>query len=557
MSPDEPELDAIVIGGGPAGSTVATLLAMRGRRVALLERERFPRAHVGESLLPATVPILEALGVRDAVDAAGFLTKHGATMVWGSDPEPWSWYFRETNRSYPSSYQVWRPDFDRILLDRSRELGVDVREGHHVTEVRFEGERATGVRFRTDFRTGTGTGTGTSDGTVGNLEATFVVDASGQSGLLASKLGLRTWDSFFQNLAIYAYYEGAERLPEPDATNIFIESYAQGWFWLIPLHTGQMSVGVVLDSQRGQELLADASVEEVLEAQIRLAPRTARMLSAARRTDGPHVVKDWSYVPQRFVGDGYLLVGDAACFVDPLFSSGVHLAMSAGVLASAYIDAVLRDPSMREPAAEVYRQQYESQYWNFHELARLFYSSNRSAESYFWEARRLGDEEEFSPRHAFIRAVAGQSPLGYERAVLSRGEPPAAFVRSVQALEQERSDRGSELEAAPAGALSDAVPVLAADVRVERKPVLADGSFEWGSVISSPARPEGAACSPLVARLLLAIDGERSVSGLITAVEQSMDTPPDERQRAAIVSSVLETVRILYVDGTIEALRGL
>ena len=123
--------DAIVIGGGPGGSTVATLLARRGCSVVLLERERFPRRHVGESLLPASMPVLEDLGVLDQVEAAGFPKKWGATMVWGADPEPWSWYFKETNRSYPHAYQVWRPAFDEILLDNARAAGVDVRGAAH------------------------------------------------------------------------------------------------------------------------------------------------------------------------------------------------------------------------------------------------------------------------------------------------------------------------------------------------------------------------------------------------------------------------------------------
>src|SRR5215217_7648778 len=122
-------VDVVVIGGGPGGSTTATMLARQGWRVLLLERERFPRDHIGESLLPASMPILEELGVLPAVQEAGFLRKWGATMVWGTDPTAWSWYFRETNRRYPHAYQVWRPRFDQLLLHNSRAHGVEVREG--------------------------------------------------------------------------------------------------------------------------------------------------------------------------------------------------------------------------------------------------------------------------------------------------------------------------------------------------------------------------------------------------------------------------------------------
>ena len=184
----------IVIGGGPAGSTAATMLARQGHHVALLERERFPRDHIGESLLPASIPILEMLGVREAMEQAGFLKKWGATMVWGSGPDPWSWYFRETNRSYPHSYQVWRPAFDQLLLDNSRRHGVEVREGHRAVEVLFESGRAAAVRHTSD------------DGADRVEPADFVIDASGQTALLGRALDLRRWDPFFRNMAVYGYF---------------------------------------------------------------------------------------------------------------------------------------------------------------------------------------------------------------------------------------------------------------------------------------------------------------------------------------------------------------
>ena len=147
--PSSPPADVVIVGGGPGGSTAATMLARKGFRVLLLERERFPRDHVGESLLPASIPVLEELGAYDRVRDAGFLPKYGATMVWGRDKSPWSWYFRETSRTYPHSYQVWRPLFDSILLDNARSHGVDVREEHAVTGVLERDGAVEGVRVRT------------------------------------------------------------------------------------------------------------------------------------------------------------------------------------------------------------------------------------------------------------------------------------------------------------------------------------------------------------------------------------------------------------------------
>jgi len=533
--------DVIIIGGGPGGSTAATMLARQGWQVLLLEREYFPRDHVGESLLPATLPVLEELGVLPAVQAAGFLPKQGATMVWGKSPTPWSWYFRETNQRYPHAYQVWRPDFDQILLDNSRAHGVEVREGYHVVDVRFERERAVGVRYTAP------------DGSSGEASGRWIVDASGQGALLGRKLDLRRWDPFFRNLAVYAYFRDAQRLPEPDDSNIFIESYAEGWFWHIPLHRGWMSVGVVVDSHLGQEGISRGGPEPFLRAQIPKAPYTARMLERAALVSGPFVVKDWSYVSDQVVGDGYILVGDAACFVDPLFSSGVHLACMSGVLAAAYVTTALRDPSLQHPAGQVYKELYYKEYEHFHAMAQLFYSSNRTADSYFWTARQLlGQESILSPRHAFIHAVAGQPPRGYERAVLEQGEAPAQFQQSVAQLEADRTARRQQWLAErrddPAHqALLQSVPHRADGVEAQRKPVIADGEFVWGYVLLTAGYPEGLPCSRLVAQLVSLMDGQRSVHEMLSSILDAADA----QQRQQLAASVLKTLELLYIDGTI------
>lgn len=545
MSVPSSELsDVVVVGGGPGGSSTAILLAAKGHRVVLLEREHFPREHVGESLLPASIPILESLGVIPAIEAAGFLPKHGATMVWGSDSEPWSWYFRETNRTYPSSFQVTRPEFDTILLRHAQASGVDVREGHQAVEVTFENGRASGVRYRSD------------NGHEGVIAAGWVVDASGQNALIGHALDLREWDDFFRNLAIYGYFKDAGHLPEPDTTNIFIESYEHGWCWTIPLHTGQVSVGVVLDSEAGQGAITEYGIEGAFRAQLAASPRTAALLDGASLVSGPHVVRDWSYLSRELVGPGYLLVGDAACFVDPLFSSGVHLALSSGLLAAAYISSVLRDPSLEGPAAEAYSDLYLSQYRNFHELAKLFYASNQSSESYFWEARRISANEAFTPRHAFIRMVAGQSPIGYERAVIAHGDAPTSFVSSVEAVEAERAQRRYILDKAGSDAIAAAVPRLSSSAKVERKPVLEGDEFRWGLVLTSDQRPEGMPLSLPVARLLNNADGNFSVAELSAHISDAAGVI-DADARSTMTEQLVAAVGILYVDGAIEELVGL
>ena len=178
-----------IIGGGPAGSTAATMLAKQGYSVDLFEREKFPREHIGESLLPASLPILEELGVSKQIEDAGFLKKYGATMVWGSDREPWSWYFAETNKTYPHSYQVSRPIFDKILLDNAKLHGVNVYEGTNVNLVNFTNGSVSNIEIEKDSQKK-------------SIDVEYLIDASGQHCLLGQYLQTREWDTSFQNLSV-------------------------------------------------------------------------------------------------------------------------------------------------------------------------------------------------------------------------------------------------------------------------------------------------------------------------------------------------------------------
>ena len=295
--------------------------------------------------------------------------------------------------------------------------------------------------------------------------------------------------------------------------------------------------------------MASVRVEyaEYYRQQLDSTRHTRDMLSAAEIFSGPDVVKDWSYTSQRMAGDGWVLVGDAACFIDPLFSSGVHLAMMSGVMAAAYIHAAQSDSAIREPAARVYEGLYRTEYSHFRELARLFYASNRSMESYFWEARRIlasGDDEE--SRQSFIRAVAGQPPRGYERAVLDRGDLPAGLQQSILDVETARHTRGEGFD--PASAL-DAVPVVAEGVRLERKPVFADGEFRWSIVLVSPQRPHGVPVSDLVAALLSRIDGRHTTRQLIDRLTEGVTSTT---QKQAASDAILHSLRILHTDGAVE-----
>ena len=467
-------------------------------------------------------------------------------MVWGTTPEPWSWHFRETNTRHPHAYQVWRPDFDQLLLDNAAAAGARVREGCRVLRVLFDGDRAAGVRFTDE------------SGREARLAARHVVDASGQAGLIGRALGLRRVDPHFRNLAVYGYYENAERLPEPNATNIFIESFEHGWFWNIPLHTGWMSVGAVVDARYGQEGIARRGAPAFFAGQIDAAPRTKAMLADARLVQGPAVIRDWSYVSDRVVGPGWILCGDAACFIDPLFSTGVHLALSSGLMAAAYVATIFADAELAAAAGPVYQSLYAQQYSHFRELARLFYASNRTIESYFWEVRRILRDDALTPREAFVRATAGQSVAGYERVVLERGELPPDFAEAVHVVEQaqaERARRAQELLASPRA--GDLVPVLAPGARVERKAVLAEGAFAWGHVLSAPHRPEGIEISPFIQRLVELCDGRRTVAELTTALggDRVGSSAESRGPMATSTHTLVQALRILHVDGVIAELR--
>jgi FAD-dependent halogenase len=381
------DFDVVVAGGGPGGSTAATLVAARGHRVLLLEREHFPRYQIGESLLPATVHgICRLLGVSERLAEAGFMRKRGGTFRWGESPEPWTFAFSASDVfAGPTSvaYQVERMKFDQILLDNAREKGVEVREGARVED----------VLETADGRIGGLVYTG-EDGVRRTVRSRFVVDASGSASAIRDRVGgVRRYSDFFRNLALFGYFEGGARLPEPDSGNILCAAFDGGWFWYIPLTATLTSVGAVV--RRDALDLVRGDREKALAGLVERCPLIARYLRDARRVQaGPYgeirVRKDYSYHRDRFWREGMVLVGDAACFIDPVFSSGVHLATYSALLAARSINTVLSGAEPDEAGCfEEFEARYRREYGLFHDFLVSFYDLHQDRDSYFRSAERI------------------------------------------------------------------------------------------------------------------------------------------------------------------------
>ncbi len=327
---DNYDCDVVVIGGGPAGSTVATQLAQKNWQVVLLEKKRFPRFHIGESLLPLNLPILQRLGVLEKVQEIGIRKngaefndeKHGAPVIYS--------FSASIDKTLPYAYQVKRSEFDQILLNNSKDNGVLVSEGVQVTNVEFSSYQDIRVSARDD------------NGDDQTLRTRFIVDASGRDVFLAKKFSDRRSHRQHSSAALFAHFEGVERRSGEDEGNISIYWFDHGWFWLIPLKDGTVSVGAVcwpayLKSR-------DKSVEEFLWDTIQLSPLLHKRMKNAKRILPVTATGNFSYVTDSMVGSDYIRVGDAYAFVDPMFSSGVLFAMNSAERAVELVDVILQQP---------------------------------------------------------------------------------------------------------------------------------------------------------------------------------------------------------------------
>ncbi|WP_417851873.1 NAD(P)/FAD-dependent oxidoreductase [Thalassoglobus sp.] len=313
----------VVIGGGPAGATVSTLIAQQGYDVELFEREKFPRYHIGESLIPETYWVLKRLGMLEKMKRSPFIKKHSVQFVNASGKQSAPFYFYD-NKPHECSqtWQIRRSEFDTMMLRNAESQGVKVHEGARVLDVILEGERAVGIQVVTE------------NGETRTVRADVVVDASGQSSLLINKFKLRVSDPVLNKGVLWSYFEGAYRDTGKDegATIVLSLQNKQGWFWYIPMQDNIVSVGVVADFEylfKGRENHETTYAEEMENC-----PAVIERVSMGKKIAPVKATKDYTYRASRATGDGWVLVGDAFGFLDPLYSSGVLLALKSGELAA-------------------------------------------------------------------------------------------------------------------------------------------------------------------------------------------------------------------------------
>ena len=330
-------VDVIIVGGGPAGSTAAILLTEKGQRVVLLEKDRHPRFHIGESLLPANLPLFERLGVADQIRAIG-MEKRGAEFVspWHAHSE--TYLFEDAwRKSPPYAYQVRRSEFDEILIRRAASQGATVLENCRVRHVEFP-DGAPTVRVYAE----------NAGGKLESWTARFVLDASGRDTLLASQFGYKRRNPKHNSAALYAHFSGVERHADSNAGNISIYWFDHGWLWLIPLADGATSVGAVVWPYYMKRRAAP--LREFFLETIHMCEPLSRRLAGAALQSEVEATGNYSYASERSHGDRYLLLGDAYAFIDPVFSSGVWLAMNSAVAGTDAVDICLRTPALAAPA---------------------------------------------------------------------------------------------------------------------------------------------------------------------------------------------------------------
>ncbi|MDC0667229.1 NAD(P)/FAD-dependent oxidoreductase [Nannocystis radixulma] len=385
-------VDVLVVGGGPAGSTAAAVMAKAGLRVLLLEAGSHPRAHVGESLLPGIIPILAEIDALAEVEAAGFGRKTGSTLWgWGKTPR-WDLWFHDSD-AYDHAWLVERSRFDAILFNAARRAGAELRERAVARSLLWDGERLVGVTWE-------------QEGLTRETRARLVIDATGQSMLLGRAKGRREEIGGLKHQAMWAHFTGCVGVQPPRHEQALFLAEADQWWWFFPIGGGRASVGVVqLDAgeARGAPrrdydgLLAAAS-----ELQTVLGPAATRVTPVRHE-------RDWSYRMSEVTGPGWIQIGDAAGFIDPVLSTGVLLALHSAWHAGRTAVAVLQGGADEAAARAAYQAHHREMFGDLLRMVRFYYQQNLYRDDYFWESKRilLTRDTELKPQKAFVVLTSG------------------------------------------------------------------------------------------------------------------------------------------------------
>tara|TARA_B100000809_G_scaffold152831_1_gene150235 strand:- start:1630 stop:2877 length:1248 start_codon:yes stop_codon:yes gene_type:complete len=362
----EHQYDCVVVGGGPAGATAATILAQYGRRTAVVEREQFPRYHVGESLMPYTWFTFNRLGVLDWFKEAACPKKYSVQFVSTTGQVSQPFYFFETiKHECSTTWQVRRSDFDRMLLDNAQAKGASIHQGVTIREPIMHGTKVAGVR-------------GTmADGAPAIFHADAVIDASGRDTFLASKLGWKKRDADLNKIAIFSYYKGATRdsgLDEGATTVAYVPE--KGWFWYIPLPDDTVSVGIVAESDYLYRDTRDP--KSIFEREVKDCVWINDHLSTGCRIEPVRVTGEFSYRADKIGGDGFCLAGDAFSFLDPVFSTGVFMALKSGEMAADAVHCGLTGGAITEATFIEYQRDMQWALDQFRQLVLSFYNQDFS-----------------------------------------------------------------------------------------------------------------------------------------------------------------------------------
>ncbi len=475
----------MVAGGGPAGATIAHQLAGFGYRVVLIEKRRFPRHQIGESLTPSILPLLDFLGVRTQVEQAGFLRMAGHSVCWGSSLPRTAHY---SSDQHWRGFQSVRADFDLILLNHARQAGVQVMEGQPVRDVRPDGEHGVTVRYGSGER----------------IRATFCVDATGHAGIYARQ-HLRQRDSVFQTLALTGYWQNAANPPGVDFANTLLEAYEDGMVWSVPLHTGERNVTLLVD-WRHSRTIKRAGLQRFYIDELRKAIYVPGFLADAHLPHPPQVFDASLYTARQFVAGRTLLVGDAGLFIDPLSSEGVRKAMASAITGAVVVNTILQRPAMRSQAAELYeagqRDTYDSHY---QQSARYYAEEGRWPDRPFWQYRCLRLEPDADP-------AAPQ-------------QPSAAF---------------SPFDSQPVSHL-----MVMPDLRIQEKPVIEGSYVELRPAVVTPRYPRGLRflSGVNVPTLLRYVQTQCAVPDILEAYQRH----PDGRRNSP--AQVRQVLAQLYQEG--------